>query len=78
MGQTGQSVERRQTIGVAIALVIRWYATPVAYGILTMRSVMEEKTTRTMEVLVASVRPFELLVGNIGVAAMAFTQLGSG
>jgi ABC-2 type transport system permease protein len=44
------------------------------YGIITMRSVIEEKTTRTMEVLISSVRPFELLAGKIlGVAAVAFT-----
>jgi len=40
-----------------------------------MRSVIEEKTTRTMEVLISSVRPFELLAGKIlGVAPVAFTQ----
>src|ERR1700689_3300376 len=40
-----------------------------------MRSVIEEKTTRTMEVLISWVRPFELLAGKIlGVAAVAFTQ----
>jgi ABC-2 type transport system permease protein len=40
-----------------------------------MRSVLEEKTTRTMEVLISSVRPFQLLAGKIlGVAAAAFTQ----
>lgn len=40
-----------------------------------MRSVIEEKTTRTMEVLISSLRPFELLAGKIlGVAAVAFTQ----
>jgi ABC-2 type transport system permease protein len=45
------------------------------YGIITMRSVLEEKTTRTMEVLISAVRPFELLTGKIlGVAAAAFTQ----
>jgi ABC-2 type transport system permease protein len=76
VGKTGESVERGQTIGVAIALVILLYVSLVAYGILTMRSVLEEKTTRTMEVLVSSVRPFELLAGKIiGVAGMAFTQL---
>ena len=45
------------------------------YGIITMRSVLEEKTTRTMEVLISAVRPFELLAGKIlGVALAAFTQ----
>lgn len=74
--KNGESVERGQTIGVSIALVILLYVSLISYGILTMRSVLEEKTTRTMEVLVSSVRPFELLAGKItGVAGMAFTQM---
>jgi ABC-2 type transport system permease protein len=45
-------------------------------GIITMRSVIEEKSTRSMEGLIASVTPFELLAGKIlGVAAVAFRQL---
>ena len=45
------------------------------YGIITMRSVLEEKATRTMEVLISSVQPFQLLTGKIlGVAGVAFTQ----
>jgi ABC-2 type transport system permease protein len=75
VSESGESVEKGQTIGVAIGLVILLYTSLLMYGILTMRSVLEEKTTRTMEVLVSSVRPFELLAGKIlGVAGVAFTQ----
>jgi len=72
---TGEAVERGQTIGVAIGLVILLYSALLAYGIITMRSILEEKTTRTMEVLIAAARPMELLTGKIlGVAGVAFTQ----
>jgi ABC-2 type transport system permease protein len=75
VSQSGESVEKGQTIGVAIAVVILLYTSLLMYGIITMRSVLEEKTTRTMEVLISSVRPFQLLAGKIlGVAAVAFTQ----
>jgi ABC-2 type transport system permease protein len=75
VGESGESVEKGQTIGVAIGLVVLLYSALLAYGIVTMRSVLEEKTTRTMEVLISAVRPFELLAGKIlGVAAVAFTQ----
>lgn len=77
VSETGESVEKGQGIAIAIALVVLLYTALLMYGIITMRSVIEEKTTRTMEVLIASVRPFELLVGKIlGVAAVAFTQFG--
>jgi len=71
----GESVERGQTFGIAVGLVILLYMSLLMYGVLTMRSVLEEKTTRTMEVLVSSVQPIQLLAGKIlGVAAVAFTQ----
>lgn len=75
VSESGESEEKGQTIGVAISLVILLYMSLMIYGIITMRSVLEEKTTRTMEVLISSVRPSELLAGKIlGVAATAFTQ----
>ncbi len=75
VSESGEAVEKGQSIGIAIALVILLYTALLMYGIITMRSVLEEKTTRTMEVLISAVRPFELLCGKIlGVAAAAFTQ----
>jgi ABC-2 type transport system permease protein len=74
--KSGETVEKGQSVGVAIALVLLLYLSLLIYGILMMRSVLEEKTTRTMEVLISSVKPFDLLTGKIlGVAATAFTQL---
>jgi len=75
VSETGEAEEKGQSIGIAIALVILLYTALLMYGIITMRSVLEEKTTRTMEVLISAVRPFELLAGKIlGVALAAFTQ----
>ncbi|MGB9069787.1 MAG: ABC transporter permease [Candidatus Acidiferrales bacterium] len=71
----GESVEKGQTIGIAVALVILLYMSLLMYGIITMRSVLEEKTTRTMEVLISAVTPSQLLAGKIlGVAGVAVTQ----
>ena len=45
------------------------------YGNMVMRSVMEEKTNRIVEVLISSVRPFQLMLGKIvGVGAVGLTQ----
>lgn len=52
------------------------YLTLFLYGMMVMRSVMEEKTNRIVEVMISSVKPFELMLGKIlGVAAVGFTQL---
>lgn len=60
-------------IGWIIVLLI--YAVIFVYGNMVMRSVMEEKTNRIVEVLVSSVKPFELMLGKIlGVGAVGLTQ----
>lgn len=45
------------------------------FGNMVMRSIIEEKTTRIVEVIVSSVKPFQLMMGKIlGVAAVGLTQ----
>ncbi|MBS1650380.1 MAG: ABC transporter permease [Bacteroidetes bacterium] len=45
------------------------------YGMMVFRSVMEEKTNRIVEVIVSSVKPFELMIGKIfGVAVLGLIQ----
>lgn len=64
------------TMGLSMVLGIVMYMTLIIYGMMVMRSVMEEKTNRIVEVMISSVKPFELMMGKIlGVAAVGFTQL---
>jgi ABC-2 type transport system permease protein len=52
------------------------YLTVFIYGMMVMRSVMEEKTSRIVEVMISSVKPFQLMMGKIiGVGAVGLTQL---
>jgi ABC-2 type transport system permease protein len=45
------------------------------YGIQVMRGIMEEKQNRVVEVLISSVKPFQLMMGKIiGIALVGFTQ----
>lgn len=45
------------------------------YGAMVMRGVLEEKTSRIVEVIISSVRPFQLMMGKIiGVALVGLTQ----
>lgn len=46
------------------------------YGSMILRSVVEEKSTRVIEVMVSSVKPFDLLVGKVlGISAAAVLQM---
>ena len=47
----------------------------IIYGVRVMRSVLEEKNNRVVEILISSVKPFELMMGKIfGVTLVALTQ----
>ncbi|GAB3288222.1 ABC transporter permease [Hymenobacter tenuis] len=63
--------------GVAYACGFLIYMFIFIYGIQIMRGVMEEKTNRIVEVVISSVKPFQLMMGKVlGIAAVGFTQLG--
>ncbi|MGM5629263.1 ABC transporter permease [Apibacter raozihei] len=47
----------------------------IIYGTRVMRSVMEEKNNRVVEIIISSVKPFELMMGKIlGTTLVALTQ----
>jgi len=51
------------------------YMFMLIYGAQVMRGVMQEKTSKIVEILVSSVRPFYLMMGKIlGIAAVGLTQ----
>lgn len=61
-------------IGLGSGMLI--YLALIIYGAAVMRGVMEEKTNRIAEVIISSVRPFQLMMGKIiGIAAVGITQL---
>jgi ABC-2 type transport system permease protein len=58
-------------------LLIAIYTTVLIYGVYVMRSVIEEKSSRVIEVLLGSVTPMQLMAGKIiGVGAVGLTQIG--
>jgi ABC-2 type transport system permease protein len=60
----------------AIGMVMLLYVVVMIYGVSVMRSVIEEKSTRILEVLLSSVTSKELLAGKIlGVGAVGLTQI---
>jgi ABC-2 type transport system permease protein len=57
-------------------LLLGIYMTVLIYGIYVMRSVIEEKSSRVLEVLLGSVSPMQLMAGKIiGVGAVGLTQI---
>ena len=63
-------------IGAGFVFTMLIYIFVLTYGGMVMQSVMEEKTNRIMEIMVSSVKPFQLMMGKIiGVALVGFTQL---
>ncbi len=73
--------EKKSVAGVAFAVSfaagILIYMILLIYGTMVMRGVMEEKTNRIAEVIVSSVKPFQLMMGKIiGIGGVGLTQFG--
>jgi ABC-2 type transport system permease protein len=74
-GATGESGEATFILGYFVGLIL--YMVILLYGINVMRSVIEEKQNRIVEVLVSSLKAFQLLAGKvIGVGAVGLFQFG--
>ncbi len=62
--------------GIGIVMGFAIYMLLAIYGSILMQSVIEEKTNRIVEIIVSSVKPFELLLGKImALVGVAMTQL---
>lgn len=63
----------KATVGIIFGVIIYMYI--LMFGVQIMRSVVEEKMTRIVEVIISSVKPFQLMLGKIiGVTLVGLTQ----
>lgn len=68
------STEIAMAAGYAAGFII--YMFVFVYGTMVMRGVMEEKTSRIVEVIISSVKPTQLMFGKIvGIGLVGLTQL---
>lgn len=71
----GKEANAGLAYGVGFGSGILIYITMFIFGAMVMRGVMEEKMNRIAEVMVSSVKPFQLMMGKIlGIAAVGLTQ----
>ncbi len=69
-----QSSIAATAIGYILSFIL--YMFLLIYGAMVMQSVIDEKNSRVLEVMVSSVRPFELMMGKIlGIASVAVVQI---
>lgn len=72
-GEKDASIGATYVVGFVAAFMI--YIALFIYGAQVMRGVIEEKTSRIIEVIVSSVKPFQLMLGKIlGIGAVGLTQ----
>ncbi|MDR0994838.1 MAG: ABC transporter permease [Tannerella sp.] len=72
--ETHSSAQINSIIGFVLTLLI--YIFILSYGAMVMQGVLEEKTQRIVELMISSVKPFDLMMGKIiGIALVGLTQL---
>jgi ABC-2 type transport system permease protein len=72
-GDKKDLTSQKAVFGFVFAIIIYFFI--FFYGVQVMRGVMEEKTNRIVEVIISSVRPFQLMMGKvIGIGLVGLTQ----
>ena len=72
--ESTSSTQLAYIIGIVFTLAVYMFIT--LYGSMVMQGVSEEKTNRIVELMVSSVRPFDLMAGKIiGIGLVGLTQL---
>lgn len=78
MGDDGSEKQSSSVVasitGVIFTMLI--YMFILIYGGMVMQGVMEEKTNRIIEIMISSVKPFDLMMGKIiGIGFVGLTQV---
>ncbi|MBF0595985.1 ABC transporter permease [Faecalibacter rhinopitheci] len=72
-GKEDKGIELKVALSGALTYIIFMFI--MIYGVKVMRSVVEEKNNRVVEIIISSVKPFELMMGKIlGTTMVAVTQ----
>jgi len=75
--ENNQETHSEIASGIGYLMGFLIYIIIFVYGAGVMRGVMEEKTNRIAEVIVSSVKPFQLMMGKIiGIGLVGLTQFG--
>lgn len=77
ISETGDTKESHTEVamGIAMALSVLVYLSLFLYGAQVMRGIIEEKTSRVVEIIISSVKPFQLMMGKIfGIGLVGLTQ----
>jgi len=77
LSATGEEKESNMGMlyGLGLVLGIMIYIFVLVYGMQIMLGVIEEKTSKVVEVILSSVKPFQLMLGKImGIAAVGLVQ----
>ncbi len=77
LSETGATPDNLQTFALVYVLVLMLYISVTVYGSAICRAIVEEKVSRISEVMISSIRPFQLLAGKVlGVGSMGLLQIG--
>jgi ABC-2 type transport system permease protein len=74
--EEGAAREQGQSVAVAHILALTIYMAVLLYGAMMLRAAVAEKSSKTVEIILSSIRPWQLMLGKIlGVGAVGLTQM---
>lgn len=77
VNQEGEARSQEKALATAHVLGMLVYMAVLIYGAMMLRAAVAEKASKTVEIILSSVRPWELMLGKtLGVGAVGLTQIG--
>ncbi len=77
VSEAGEARSQAVFQGISLFIAFMFYFILLIYGQMIIRSIIEEKASDIVEVMVSSLRPWELMLGKIiGVGAVGLAQIG--
>jgi ABC-2 type transport system permease protein len=74
--EEGAAREEGQSVMAAYVLALTIYMVMLLYGAMMLRAAVAEKSSKTVEIILSSIRPWQLMLGKIlGVGAVGLTQI---
>ncbi len=71
----GETLDKGQGFIISYVFMLLIYMTILMYGVSVLRGVIQEKTSRVIEVVISNVKPFQLLMGKVlGIGLVGLTQ----
>lgn len=75
VSREGETIDKGQSFIISYIFILIIYMTILMYGVTVLRGVIQEKSSKVIEIVISNIKPFHLLLGKVfGIGSVGLTQ----